>query len=136
VNEDYVVEVVRVVPTNPARLFQFWTSPTELIPFLGLSRGEVDARVGGKWFWAWTGEPCGGEFTAVEQPNRLAFTFSGWGRDDTPTGLTQMEIRLDAEGDATRMTIRHVLNGPEVYDDYVTGWTGSSDAVVDLFSKC
>ncbi len=92
---------------------------------------EVDLRVGGRVRVVML-DPAkgrqyggGGEYTEVEPPNRLAFT---WTWDDEPTRPTLIEIDFEEVGGATTVSFTHNgLWSEEAVRSHEGGWRGCFD---------
>ena len=104
-----VVRIERTFDAPAEDVFDAWTSE-EVIgrwfrPRAGLAGGdaEVDLRVGGKVRVVMRtpdGEPvgAGGEYTLIERPHRLAFT---WTFDDDPSNQQMIELEFIERDGAT-----------------------------------
>lgn len=95
-------------------VFAYFTDPRRHSEWLGY-QVELDARPGGMYrVRIAPGVEVRGEFIAVEQPRRLAYTW-GWssvaelpgGVQNLGPGSTVVEIVLTSEGDETVVNLRH-----------------------------
>ena len=133
------LELTRIFDAPPARVFACFTSKTEMSAWLGPYdiRSEVlelEPRVGGRYRVAMHRPDggvlyVGGAFQAIEEPNRIAFTWK-WedGRADT---LIVVELR-DLDG-RTEMKFRQEGFGAEIHRDrHIHGWTGSFEKLAVL----
>ncbi len=97
-----VLVVRRTINASPERLFDAWTRSDELLAWWGprpvrCARAEVDLRVGGRYRID-NQLPTGGlltiegEFTVVERPRKLVYTWSVAPGDGPPERVT---VRFD-----------------------------------------
>jgi uncharacterized protein YndB with AHSA1/START domain len=139
---ELTLEMVRVLPAAPARIFAAFTDPGQLARWFGpegFSVGslDLDPRVNGTYrieMQPPEGDPfyLGGEFREVDPPGRLAFTFvyEVPDRDDVET-LVELSFRDRGESTEAPFT-----QGPfrtearrELHRD---GWTDSFDRLERL----
>ena len=99
------IEHVVDIDADPATVFRLWTTAEGLCAWWGVS-AVVDARPGGSIRVDIDGEHVmAGEFVELAPPHRVRFSF-GWDGGDPPAGSTQVEVRIDAKGAGTRLTLR------------------------------
>ena len=127
----------RIFDAAPERVFDAWTNPEVLRRWWaagpdweGVS-AEVDLRVGGRLRLAMQDPGAdrpyagGGEYTVVERPARLAFTWRWEDRDDPETLVT---IDFHRHGDGTRLVLAHSgLGSEESRAGHADGWTKCLD---------
>lgn len=114
-NEELLVELVRVIDAPARDLFEAWLDPEAMSHFLAPAPGvitqdvRVDANVGGRFSLTMkageTSIPIAGEYRAIDRYTHLAFTWvSAATRPDSVVKLDFEEL-----GEVqTRMTLRHV----------------------------
>jgi uncharacterized protein YndB with AHSA1/START domain len=93
VREAYVAEIAIEVP--PHVVFQYFVEPAKLMRWMG-EKAELDPRPGGVFAVDIQGLLVRGQYTTVEPPRRLVFT---WGSPDNPAlpaGSTSVEVTLEA----------------------------------------
>lgn len=104
------------IEAPPERVFDAWTDPVQLAAWWGddavyrTTDWESDARPGGKWRCQGTGTgdmsgpfKIAGEYTVVERPHRLGFTWSpSW--DGGVTTNVLIELTPTAKGTKLRLT--------------------------------
>ena len=131
------VRLERRYDAPPERVFDAWTNPEVLRRWWaagpdweGVS-ADVDLRVGGRLRLAMQSPEAdqpyagGGEYTIVERPERLAYTWS-WEEGDGRESLVTVEFR--PEGDGTRLVLIHSgLASEESRDGHTDGWTKCLD---------
>jgi uncharacterized protein YndB with AHSA1/START domain len=66
----------------------------------------------------------GGEFTVIDPPRRLAFT---WTWDDDPSTRQLIEVEFSAEGDHTTVVLTNRGIPADASDDHYAGWQNSFD---------
>lgn len=125
-----VVEIDIEAP--PERVFEAWTNPQQRLAWWGddaVYRGtsmESDLRVGGKWRTEGknvSGKPFAvwGEYTRVERPNALAFT---WIHDWGEGPATNVLIELTPTSTGTHLKVTHSGFASEATrEDHRNGWT-------------
>jgi len=117
--EDVLIE--QVLPDRPEVVFDWLTEP-DLLTAWWPDEAAVDLRVGGDYHMYWSGSDATlrGSFRVVERPARLAYTWS-WDHDALPP--RDVDIELAAEGDGTRLVLRHEAGSDDEAGDYRDGWT-------------
>lgn len=135
--------LTRRIAAPPARVFAAWTEPRLIARWWqpkdlledGL-QAEVDLRVGGRYrivMHATDGETLdvGGEYREIEPGRRLVFT---WAWHSTPERVSLVEVRLDADGAGTLLTLTHErFFDAQARDRHVDGWTTTLARLAVLF---
>jgi len=116
-------EVTLDIDAPPAEVFRYLTDPARYVRWMG-SSATLEARPGGRYEVAMSdGFRAAGTFITVSPPHQIAFTW-GFADDeaashtkepgggdrssgDMPAGSTRVTVTLAAEGDRTRLTLRH-----------------------------
>jgi uncharacterized protein YndB with AHSA1/START domain len=126
----------RTYAAAPTRVFDAWTDPEVLrrwwaaAPDWECPEAVVDLRVGGRYRLSMRtteGEThvVGGEYTEVERPARLAYTWA-WEQGDGEESQVTVEFRPD--GDGTTVVITHAgLTSEESKGRHAHGWSGCLD---------
>ena len=127
------LRVERVIAASPARLFEAWTTPSQLLAWWGprgvrCTHAEVDPRAGGRYRIA-NSLPSGqvlwivGEFLVVEPPAKLVYTWTIEPGDRRPELVT---VRFEARGPAeTAVIVLHEqIADDRSYDERAAGWDG------------
>jgi len=103
---DTITHEVRVA-ARPDTVFAFFTDPEKMVRWKGKTV-QLDARVGGAYRIDFNGRDIAvGEYTAIEPPNRLVFTWGWEGSDGTPPWSSTVEVTLTADGDETIVRLVH-----------------------------
>jgi uncharacterized protein YndB with AHSA1/START domain len=121
----------------PARaVFEAWTSEEVLRRWWHAERhwetpsAEVDLRVGGSIRVTMRDTDLdeehggGGEFTVIDPPLRLAFT---WTWDDDPSTRQLIEVEFIDHGDSTTVVLTNSGVPEAAKDDHHVGWQTSFD---------
>ena len=128
----YVLEIERTFHAPPEEVFEAWTSEEVLRRWLHADPGwetptaEVDVRVGGRLRIVMrdpkTGAAYGanGEYTVVDPPHRLAFTWS-WDHQDSERQLIELEF-IDRDGATTVRMTSHGIATEERRASHREGW--------------
>ena len=101
-----VTPVVQAVDVDaaPARIFELWTQPEELVRWWPQA-AEVDQRVGGKIKLVFGPGDVTGEITRYEPPRAFAFT---WIRSDYPDITTYVDVAITDLGEGkSRVEVTH-----------------------------
>jgi uncharacterized protein YndB with AHSA1/START domain len=126
-----VVRIERTFQATVKDVFDAWTNEEVIRRWFRPADGwqepsaEVDLRVGGKVRVVMRtpqGEPveAGGEYTLIERPHRLAFT---WTFDDDPSNRQLIEIEFVEEDGGTRVVfVNSDISGEERRDAQDDGW--------------
>lgn len=111
------------IAASPETVFRFLVDPLRMTRWLGVA-AEIDPRPGGSIRIDVNGrDVVVGEIVAIDPPRRIVFTW-GWEREDsaTPPGSTTVEIRLEPDGDGTRLRLEHRGLPPDVREPHAAGW--------------
>jgi uncharacterized protein YndB with AHSA1/START domain len=130
-NDTIVVEIDIVAP--PEHVFQAWIDPQQRLAWWGDDRTyrstklDSDLRVGGKWRTVGktadgTEFTVFGEYTRVDPPNALAFTWNHrWGGADMPE--THVLVELIPTSSGTHVTVTHSgFTTTDERDSHNKGW--------------
>ncbi len=124
------VRIERIFQAPAEDVFDAWTSEEVLRRWLHAGpdwhtpSAEVDLRIGGTVRVVMRrpdgGEVgCGGEYTTIERPDRLAFN---WTFDHEPSNLQQIEMKFSEEDGGTRVLFVNSDISPELRDEQEFGW--------------
>ena len=131
-----VVRIERTFDAPAADVFDAWTSPEVIrrwfIPGKDWQEAsaEVDLRVGGKVRVVMRdpdGQPveAGGEYTLIERPHRLAFT---WTFDDDPSNQQMIELEFtERDGATTVLFVNSDISEERRRDLQYDGWSTCFD---------
>jgi uncharacterized protein YndB with AHSA1/START domain len=117
-----------MIAASPATVFGFLVEPDKHLQWMG-TEIEMDPRPGGIYSVLVKGEHRGlGEFVEVVPEEKVVYTF-GWDQPDNPIrpGSTTVEITLEADGDKTRLRLRHHGLPEDAVGDHTHGWTHYQD---------
>jgi uncharacterized protein YndB with AHSA1/START domain len=139
-----VVRIERTFAASAEEVFDAWTSEEVIRRWFKPREGwreadaEVDLRVGGRIrvvMHGPDGEPvgAGGEYTLIERPQRLAFT---WTFDDYPSNRQLIEIEFIEEDGATRVLfINSEISDRERRDSQFDGWSTCFDEIARVLGS-
>ena len=131
-----VVRIERTFDAPAEDVFDAWTSEEVISRWFRPAKGwreadaEVDLRVGGAVRVVMRtpdGEPvrAGGEYTLIERPNRLAFT---WTFEDDPSNQQMIELEFtERDGATTVLFTNSDISGAERRDSQYEGWSTCLD---------
>jgi uncharacterized protein YndB with AHSA1/START domain len=131
-----VLRIERTFHAPPSKVFEAWTSPEVLRRWWHAEHSwettiaEVDARVGGAIQLVMRNPADGseyaghGEFTILEPPRRLAFT---WAWENEPSARQLVEVEFTDRGERTTVVMTHTGLPEAETDDYRAGWQNSFD---------
>jgi uncharacterized protein YndB with AHSA1/START domain len=133
---DNVLEMERLIPAPPERVFEYWTEPELVAKWFGpgefdVPASQLDLRPGGKWRTT-IRSPEGrlrtvsGVYNTIEPPRRLVFTWA-WDDDNGVRGHeTQVTVTLEPTPGGTRLRlVQEEFQNREVRDRH-NGGLGSS----------
>jgi uncharacterized protein YndB with AHSA1/START domain len=132
----YVVRIERTFDAPADAVFDAWTSPEvmrrwfHVAPDWETPEAEVDLRVGGKVRIVMrtpdgTDVGAGGEYTAIDRPNRLVMT---WTFSDDPSNRQLIELSFSESGGATTVVmVNSGISTDERRDAQDWGWRGCLD---------
>ena len=128
----HVLEIERTFDAPAEKVFEAWTSEEVLRRWFHADPGwetptaEVDLRVGGRVRivmrdpGAGEDHGGGGEYTVVDPPHRLAFTWQ-WDRHASERQLIEIEF-VERDGATTVRMTSHGIATEERRDDHREGW--------------
>lgn len=120
-NATTTIEHVLDIDAAPATVFEMWTTADGLRAWWAVD-AEVDARPGGALRVDVDGEHVMiGEFVELDPPHRVRFTF-GWNGGMPAPGSTDVDVRIEATGSGSRLTLRHHGLPIEMIESHVRGW--------------
>jgi uncharacterized protein YndB with AHSA1/START domain len=133
-----VVRIERTFDAPAEDVFDAWTSEEVISRWFKPAQGwqeasaQVDLRVGGRVRVVMRtpdGEPvgAGGEYTEIDRPNRLAFT---WTFDDDPTNEQMIELEFtERDGVTTVLFVNSNISEVERRDAQYDGWSTCFDEI-------
>lgn len=125
---------------SPAELWQAWTTPQQVRRWFGsdpagtVSHARLDVRVAGSFEVTFANSDgaehiCSGEYTVVERPTRLAFT---WRWRNEPDVETQIELRFTPADGGTLQHFEHRGLGTHTTHNYAVGWQSTFDKLAHV----
>jgi len=130
------IRIERTFRAGADAVFEAWTSVEVLRRWWHAEHdwetphAELDLRVGGA-IRITMRDPYqeqdyggGGEFTEIDPPRRLAFT---WTWDDDPSTRQLIEVDFTDQGDRTTVVLTNSGIPAQAKDDHVCGWQNSFD---------
>jgi uncharacterized protein YndB with AHSA1/START domain len=112
------------IDAPPETVWEYWIDPKLLTEWWGIE-ADVEPALGGSFRVVMESGPIArGEYTELDRPNRLVFTF-GWegnepGQPLAP-GSTRVEVTLTPKGNGTHLVLRHELPSTHAAD-HSKGW--------------
>jgi uncharacterized protein YndB with AHSA1/START domain len=95
------------VEARPETVFAFFTDPAKIALWLG-RRATLEPRPGGQVRLEVNDtRTILGEFVELVPPHRIVFTWGWEGHASVPPGSSTVEVRLEPEGEGTRVRITH-----------------------------
>jgi uncharacterized protein YndB with AHSA1/START domain len=137
-DETATVRIERTFEAPAEDVFDAWTSPEVIGRWFKPMEGwreasaEVDLRVGGTVRVVMHGPDgrevhAGGEYTLIERPHRLAFT---WTFDDYPDNQQMIELEFTEDGDATNVVFVNTdISDEERRRSQYEGWSTCFDEI-------
>jgi uncharacterized protein YndB with AHSA1/START domain len=124
------IEISRTLAADRERVWRAFTDPAEFVSWFWPPRfqsiGDLDARVGGSWRLVSevAGMGLSGVFAAVDEPERLVFTWR-WDGEDEETLVT---VTLSPTNEGTVLTVVHerFADAAEA-DSHRQGWSDCLD---------
>ena len=141
------LKVSRHIKASRERVFTAWTTPADLIKWLGgpdcnIVSVKMDLRVGGTYTFVvnkscdGNEECCGmtGQYREINSPSRLVFTWSPLKAENSGEGPdTLVTVDLTEENGGTLVTITHEgFANSELCDLHNIGWTASLEKLEKL----
>jgi uncharacterized protein YndB with AHSA1/START domain len=112
------------VDASPETVFEFFVDPEKMVRWMGV-RAEIEPRPGGSFrVWVSEGWIASGEYTEVDRPRVVAFTW-GWenAAEMIAPGSSLVRVTLEADGDQTIVKLRHSgLESEEARASHDEGW--------------
>ena len=108
------------IDAPPDVVFDCFCDPAALDTWMG-DRAELDPRPGGSFAVDIDEMAVRGEFTVVERPTRLVFSWGCAGTDVTP-GASTVEVTLTEDRGGTELTLVHRDLPLSEISTHTTGW--------------
>ena len=136
------ITLTRSVPAPPERVFDAWVDPAQLAawwwPQLTDTTYDVDARVGGHYriVAAEAGLTVEGEYTEVDRPHRLAFTWV-WegGSFEDPDAVDDVVVTFEPVDGGTLLTVVHSSTQHLPEGGAEQGWSDVLDRLVRIAGR-
>ncbi len=125
---------------SPEHVFDAWTNPEVLQqwwaagPNWDTPLAEVDLRPGGRYRLTMhdpdsgAQHTVGGEYTVVERPARLAYTWQWEAMAGDLGDISQVEVEFRPDGDGTQVVLIHSgLTSDDSRDRHEHGWNACLD---------
>jgi len=137
--QNSTLQVRRVIPAPPDRVFTAWTNPSEIEKWWGPKNvrclsAEVDLRVGGQYRIA-NQTPDGtivmivGVYEIIDRPNVLTYT---WSTDEGTRSSERISVRFERHRLGTKVVLRHeLISTTTLRDQHEQGWVGCLDGLVE-----
>ena len=138
------VRIERTFDAPAEDVFDAWTSEEVIARWFKPAQGwqeasaEVDLRVGGSIrvvMRSPDGEPvrAGGEYTLIERPHRLAFT---WTFDDDPSNQQMIELEFtELDGVTTVLFVNSDISEAERRNSQYEGWSTCFDEMARVLAS-
>lgn len=121
------IHIDRTFAAPMQRVYDAWTRPELMTqwycpnPAWELT-AETDVRVGGDWVLRMGPHVIRGQYTELDEPRLIAFTWK-WDEFDQPP--SQVRIELTEVDGATRMVLTHTdLENADDVKNHLEGWDG------------
>jgi uncharacterized protein YndB with AHSA1/START domain len=137
------LEIRRVIPGSPERVFGAWTDPDEMKIWWGPAdvrclSAEVELREGGQYRIA-NELPDGsvlwisGEYKVVDRPHLLIYT---WIVEGANPSTEQVSVRFVPHDLGTEVVITHdLISSSTIRDQHQQGWLGCMDGLVKYLTE-
>jgi uncharacterized protein YndB with AHSA1/START domain len=118
-----VYERTLTIDASPETVWEFLVDPEKLMRWKGIN-ADLDTKPGGIFRCeVIPGHVARGEYTEVDKPHRLVFTWGWDGNEGVPPGSSTIEIELAPEGDGTSLRFVHKdLPNAEAVASHAHGW--------------
>ena len=118
----HVVERTVRIEADRDTVFRYFTDSARWASWWGAG-SAIDARPGGRVLICHpNGVEVAGQVTAIDPPATIAFTYGYAAGGAAPADTSLVTIRLDPDGGATRLHLRHAFAEPAMRDEHVQGW--------------
>jgi uncharacterized protein YndB with AHSA1/START domain len=127
----------RIVAIDASRdtVFRFFTDSVRWASWWGQG-STIDARPGGDMLIQYPGGTrAAGKVVEVLPPERIVFTYGYVNGTPIPTGSSRVTIRLEPDGDATRLHFAHEFADAEVRDHHIQGWRYQLSVFVNVVAN-
>jgi uncharacterized protein YndB with AHSA1/START domain len=133
-----MLQLNRIVPASPERVFAAWTTPEQIKVWFGpetcrVLDAQVNLQVGGEYclrlFTDRFGElTLSGEYREIQAPTRLVYTWHWKGAPELEGESSLVSVEFIPSGHSTEIRLRHEqLPNAQARDDHRVGWTGTFD---------
>jgi uncharacterized protein YndB with AHSA1/START domain len=133
------LQMRKLIPAPPERVFRAWTNPNEMIKWWGPKgvrcvSAEVELKVGGQYrienelpdgtiLW------IGGEFETIERPNLLRYT---WIVETQDPDVEHVSVRFESHTSGTELILTHTqIRTTILRDQHQDGWIGCMEGLCE-----
>lgn len=109
------------IAAAPDRVFDYFVKPELLVRWMG-DFARLEACAGGLFAVDINGVMIRGHFVRVERPNLVEIAWGEAGSDAMPPGSTRLVIRLQEQGEGTRVELEHTGLAPSETKKHAIGW--------------
>ena len=121
-NLPHTLDRTVVIQAPPQTVFSFLTENDRWASWWGAG-STIEPRAGGRVYIRHAnGIESSGEVVEVEPPKRMVFTYGFNSGKPIPPGSSRVTIDLVAQGQGTRLDLRHEFAEASVRDEHVQGW--------------
>lgn len=138
------LEVRRLIPASPSKVFDAWTDPDKLMKWWGPKDiicvfAEIDLQVGGRYRIGnqlpdQSTIVIEGVFEEIERPEKLVYS---WQTDVNPDSVEQVTVQFCPIGaDDTEVIIRHErIRSTDIHDQHQKGWNECLSGLVKVLAS-
>ena len=125
------IELERRIKARPETVFAYLTEPERFVRWMGVE-AQLDPRPGGVYrVRVPQGFLARGEFTEIDPPRRVVFSWGWEGHATVPPGSTTVEVTLTPDGDDTVVRLVHSgLPDTSEAEQHAQGWDRYLDRLV------
>lgn len=119
------------IAAEPEKVFDHFLVPELMVQWMG-DFARLEAKTGGLFSVDINGVLIRGNYTRIERPTLLEFSWGQLGNDEMPSGATQVLITLASENGGTLLSLAHLGLTPQEQDKHAIGWPHFIERLVIL----
>jgi uncharacterized protein YndB with AHSA1/START domain len=119
------------IAAEPENVFDYFLVPELMVQWMG-DLARLDAKAGGLFSVDINGVLIRGNYTRIERPKLLEFSWGQLGNDEMPPGTTQVLITLAPEMGGTLLSLAHSNLEPAEQGKHAIGWPHFIERLVML----
>jgi uncharacterized protein YndB with AHSA1/START domain len=119
------------IAAEPETVFDYFLVPELMVQWMG-DFARLDPKAGGLFSVDINGVLIRGDYSKIERPRLLEFSWGQLGNKEMPPGTTQVLITFEPENGGTLLSLMHTGLSAEEKEKHAIGWPHFIERLVML----